>query len=95
MASEKISSAIDGLQERVMVTPAEALAAFGLPADENDPREDGFKDGMHSADLIFDEVLQAIRVDLENADLDPVANTAAKMTIEAIGRLWYERKEGV
>lgn len=45
------------------------------------------------ASLLVDEVLQDVRVDLENADLSEVASTAARMTLEMVSRLWYERKE--
>jgi hypothetical protein len=54
--------------------------------------EAGFKDGMHTASMVVDEVLHDLRVDLENADLDPTANTAVRMTLEMVSRLWYERK---
>ena len=45
---------------------------------------------MHMS-LLVDECLMAVRVDLENCDLDPVADTAARMALEMFSRLWYER----
>lgn len=73
--------------QKTMKQPAEPRFDAG-----EDEREEGYKDGMHTASVLVDEVLQAVRVDVENADLSPVAATAAKMTIEAISRLLYERK---
>ena len=57
-----------------------------------DAHEAGFKDGMHTASMVVDDVLHDLRCDLENADLDPTANTAVRMTLEMVSRLWYERK---
>ena len=58
-------------------------------------RLSGFKDGYYAASVTVDEVIQAVRVDIENADLSGAAQTAAKLALEMVGRLWYERKQEV
>ena len=67
-----------------------ALAAS--KAEGEGEREAGFKDGMYSASVALDEVLRDARNDIENMALDPVADTAARMMVEYVSRLWYERK---
>ena len=60
-----------------------------------DVREEGFWDGMYAASLILEGVLQDARCALENADLEPSADTAARMVIEQIARAFQREKEGV
>ena len=52
-----------------------------------------FRDGYYAAAVTVQEVLQAVRMDIESAGLGKAAETAAKLAVEMVGRLWYERKE--
>ena len=64
------------------------------PMDEETVETQAFRDGYYAASVTVEEVLQAVRVDIENAGLGEAANTAAKLAVEMVSRLWYERKEG-
>ena len=58
-----------------------------------DLREEGFRDGLFAATIALEGVLQDARCDLENADLEPSADTAARLVIEQIARA-FEREKG-
>lgn len=65
-----------------------------LGHSNTDPSDEAFRDGYYAASVTVEEVLQAVRVDIENAGLSGAAETAAKLAVEMVSRLWYERKEG-
>jgi len=90
MASKKINAT--KVKADVPQVPCwEDLDDSSLVAE--DLRAEGFKDGLYAASLILEGVLQDARNDLENADLEPSADTAVRLTLENVARA-FQREKG-